>query len=192
MRMRKWFSTIITSEIFLTFMNGFDVYSQVMRMRKWFSTRVTFGIFLIFMNGFHMDSQITSLSIWFSTIFTCEIFVIFLNCFDMNPKRRSPVNDFSQIFVTFMNGFDMTSQVWQKSKWFSTIVTFEFFVAFTKGFGKSHIWKLFLIFVNGFYMSSHCICYKLSEWFWCVFLRLLADDVNVNICDLWEYYYVSS
>ena len=143
--MRKWFSTIITSEIFLTFMNGFDVYSQVMRMRKWFSTRVTFGIFLILMNGFHMDSQITSLSIWFSTIFTCEIFVIFLNCFDMNPKRRSPVNDFSQIFVT-MNGFDMTSQVsivnspinycqvWQKSKWFSTRVTFEMFVAFMKGF----------------------------------------------------------
>ena len=161
MRMRKWFSTIITSEIFLTFMNGFDVYSQVMRMRKWFSTRVTFDIFLIFMNGFHMDSQITSLSIWFSTIFTCEIFVIFLNCFDMNPKRRSPVNDFSQIFVTFMNGFDMTSQVWQESKWFSTIVTFEFFVAFTKGFGKSHTWKLFLIFVN-------------CEWFLHVFsLNLL-------------------
>ena len=113
-----------------------------------FHTRVTFDIFLIFMNGFHMDSQITSLSIWFSTIFTCEIFVIFLNCFDMNPKRRSPVNDFSQIFVTFMNGFDMTSQVWQKSKWFSTIVTFEFFVAFTKGFDKSHIWKLFLMFLH--------------------------------------------
>ena len=132
------------------------------RMRKWFSTRVTFGIFLIFMNGFHMDSQITSLSIWFSTIFTCEIFVIFLNCFDMNPKRRSPVNNFSQIFVTFINGFDMTSQVWQESKWFSTIVTFEFFVAFTKGFGKSHTWKLFLIFVN-------------CEWFLHVFSLYLLQ-----------------
>ena len=71
-----------------------------------------------------------------------------LELFFMNPKRRSPVNDFSQIFVTFMNGFDMTSQVWQKSKWFSTIVTFEFFVAFTKGFDKSHIWKLFLMFLH--------------------------------------------
>ena len=96
MRMRTWFSTIIASEIFLTFMNGFDVHSQVMRMRKWFSVGVTFEIFLIFMNGFHIYSQITSLSIWFSTIFTCEIFVILLNCFDMNPERRSPVNDFSQ------------------------------------------------------------------------------------------------
>ena len=99
---------------------------------------------------------------WFSTIFTFEIFMIFMNFFDMNPKRRSPVNDFSQIFVSFMNGFDMTSQVWQKSKWFSTIVTFEFFVAFTKGFGKSHTWKLFLIFVN-------------CEWFLHVFSLYLLQ-----------------
>ena len=153
-----------------------------------FHTRVTFDIFLIFMNGFHMDSQITSLSIWFSTIFTCEIFVIFLNCFDMNPKRRSPVNDFSQIFVTFMNGFDMTTQVWQKSKWFSIIVTFEFFVAFTKGFDKSHmktVSDLFTCLVIVFATN-------LVNDFDVCFLRLLAYDVNVNICDLWEYYYVSS
>ena len=56
------------------------------------STRVTFEIFLIFMNGFHMYSQITSLSKWFSTIFTLEIFVIFMNCLDINPKRSSPSN----------------------------------------------------------------------------------------------------
>ena len=173
MRMRKWFSTIITSEIFLTFMNGFDVYSQVMRMRKWFSTRVTFDIFLIFMNGFHMDSQITSLSIWFSTIFTCEIFVIFLNCFDMNPKRRSPVNDFSQIFVTFMNGFDMTSQVWQKSKWFSTIVTFEFFVAFTKGFGKSHMKTV----------SDLCELWMVFTCLLIVFATNLVNDFDVFFSD---------
>ena len=56
------------------------------------STRVTFEIFLIFMNGFHMYSQITSLSKWFSTIFTLEIFVMFMNCLDINPKRSSPSN----------------------------------------------------------------------------------------------------
>ena len=34
-------STRIIFEIFLRFMNVFDVYSQMMKMRKWLSTRVT-------------------------------------------------------------------------------------------------------------------------------------------------------
>ena len=172
MRMRKWFSTIITSEIFLTFMNGFDVYSQVVRMRKWFSSRVTFDIFLIFMNGFHMDSQITSLSIWFSTIFTCEIFVIFLNCFDMNPKRRSPVNDFSQIFVTFINGFDMTSQVWQKSKWFSTKVTFG--IRFLFRLSKVNIkYQLHNIEHFGLYRMSNVALWRCIRLTWNILLMQL-------------------
>ena len=37
----------IIFEIFLLFMNVFDVYSQMMKIRKWLSTRFTFLIFLI-------------------------------------------------------------------------------------------------------------------------------------------------
>ena len=45
-------STRIIFEIFLRFMNVFDMYSQMMKKRKVLSTRVTFKISLIFMNVF--------------------------------------------------------------------------------------------------------------------------------------------
>ena len=101
-------STRIIFEIFLRFMNVFDVYSQMMIMRKWLSIRVTFKIYLIYMNGFH---QITSLSKWFSTRATNEIFQIFVHGFYLPSNCIYYIKIFTKVtdISIFVNRFYSSS-----------------------------------------------------------------------------------
>ena len=54
----EWFSTIFTFEIFMIFMNFFDMNPKRSSPSKWFFTWATFVIFVTFMNGFDITSQV--------------------------------------------------------------------------------------------------------------------------------------